>query len=112
MARGVPKRVTERSEAPLVRVVVYVDQGALEDLELLVRYRFGPRSRSAVVREAIGWLRAKEASWLLEARRRARVDRERADREAVEASRPREERERLEAEEAVASALAMARSDS
>lgn len=71
---------------PLVRVVVYLERAAIEDLELIRRYRHGPQSRSEVVREAVSWLRAKEARWLLGARRQA----ERREREAAELQAARE----------------------
>ena len=67
---------------PRIRVVVYLDRAALEDLEDLIHYRHGHNSRSAVVREAIMWLRAKEAGWLLRAERAAAKRREHAVREA------------------------------
>ena len=94
---------------PRVRVELLLDGGVLEDLELLRRYRHGPESRSQVVREAIDWLRAKEAAWLIRAERAERKRRER-ERELELARRlPRETRDRVDAEQLVAQALAIAR---
>lgn len=68
----------------LVRVVVYLPQRAIEDLELLRLYRHGRESRSQVVREAVMWLRAREAAWILSQRRaQAKRERERAELEAM-----------------------------
>lgn len=109
MPKGIPKRVTdawERDQAePMVRVVVYLKRRAIEDLELLMRYRHDVRSRSEVVREAVLALRAREAAFLM----RARDNDERRRRKAAELERPREERDRVAASELVAEAVAIAR---
>ena len=94
---------------PRVRVELLLDDGVLEDLELLRRYRHGPESRSQVVREAIDWLRAKEAAWLIRAQRAERR-RQQRERELELARRlPRETRDRADVEELVEEALAIAR---
>jgi hypothetical protein len=82
MPRGYPKKFELRDE-PLVRVVVYVEPHALEQLQLLVRYRFGPRSRSAIVRQAITSELARHAAMIIRYRRRQ----EREQREAAELQR-------------------------
>jgi hypothetical protein len=115
MPTGVPRQVTdawlegERRRSHLVRVVVYLDVDELRDLELLVRHRRGGASRSAVVRRAVGYLRAKEAAWLV----RARAAEERRAREAAELAAARamsgEDRERLTVENTVAEALTIVR---
>jgi hypothetical protein len=76
-----------------------------------MRYRHGISSRNQVVREAIGWLRAKEAAWLIRARRQE--ERRRRDAEELEAGLnvPREQREHQEVEAVVRDALAVARGD-
>lgn len=62
------------------RVVVWLDVDQVAALEAIVRHRRpGPRSRSAVVREAVGWLLVREAVWLL---RYHAAEAERAQREA------------------------------
>ncbi|HWE07808.1 MAG TPA: hypothetical protein VG325_00545 [Solirubrobacteraceae bacterium] len=91
-----PRRYRPNGRAPLVRVVVWLDAAALEDLELLARYRHGGQSRSAVVRGAVDWLRAKEAAWLMRSRRQHELRAQEAAELAQALSAP--ERERLEAE--------------
>lgn len=65
------------AEPERVRVVLLLDRDALADLDLMISHRLGPRSRSELVREAIGWWRAKNAAWIIRARsideRRARL---------------------------------------
>jgi len=65
------------AEPERVRVVLLLDRDALADLDLMIRYRLGPRSRSELVREAISWWRAKNAAWIIRAHaideRRARL---------------------------------------
>jgi hypothetical protein len=79
-----------------IPVTVWLDEAELVDLELLVRHRHGPHSRSAVVRLAVEWLCAKEAGWLVRARR-AEERRRQAEAELQAALRtPREERDRLD----------------
>lgn len=105
MPSGYPEKF-ELHPAPLVRVVVYLEQRALEDLELIARHRHGPRSRSQIVREAIDWQLAKEAGWLLGARRqRARRRREAAELAAAREL-PREVRDDLAREQLVDEARA------
>jgi len=89
----------------LVRVHLVLKREALEDLERLVRYRHGGRSRSEVVREAISWLRAKEAAWLLRARRQEELQAKALA--ELEAARGMGaiERQRLREEEALSAAL-------
>jgi hypothetical protein len=84
-------------------VVVWLDEAALEDLELLVRYRHGGQSRSAVVRGAVDWLRAKEAGWLMRSRHQAQLRAQEAA--ELEAALSAPERERLEAEELLDAAI-------
>jgi hypothetical protein len=90
----------ERPEREFVRVTVVLERSAVEDLEVMVRYRHRGATRSDVVRHAVMWLRAKEAVWLLrikaseeraarlaeEERRRLAFDRAERDRQQVEAS--------------------------
>jgi hypothetical protein len=96
---------------PRIRVVVYLEPRALEDLELLVRYGRGPHTRSAIVREAIDWLRAKEAAWLLGYRRQA--ERRQRERDELDAARklPREDRDRNDRERVIAQAVAIVRAE-
>lgn len=89
----------------LVRIHLVLDREALEDLERLMRFRHGEVSRSEVVREAIRWLRAKEASWLLRARHQEELqERRRAELEAARGMGA-IERERLAEEETLRRAL-------
>ena len=76
---------------------------------LLINYRHGTRSRSQVVREAIMWLRAKEAGWLLRARRHEQLEAERAAKLEAALKHNRQERDRQATEHTVESALAIAR---
>lgn len=115
MPKGIPRRVSDAWEreraAPLVRVVVYLERSAIEDLELIMRYRHGVGSRSQVVREAVMAMRAREAAYLARARaQRERRRQEAADLEAARSS-TREERERASTEELVAGAVAIARGE-
>jgi hypothetical protein len=94
-----------------VRVVVYLDRRALEDLALIVAHRHGaegPWTRSAVVRRAVAWYLAKEADWLVRQRRAEQLRRRQT--EELEALRaiPREERERLHREQLIRLAVAIA----
>lgn len=90
-----------------VRVVVWLDPSVLERLELLVRYKpDGPRSRSAVVREACAWLMAREVVSLC---RYEACEQERERRAALDAAPSPVERERLAGEELVERALRIAR---
>jgi Arc/MetJ-type ribon-helix-helix transcriptional regulator len=57
-------------------VTVWLDEAQLADLELLVNYRHGPHSRSAVVRRAVERLFGKEAAWLIRARRAEQLRRQ------------------------------------
>lgn len=113
MPKGIPRRVSDAWEreqaAPLVRVVVYLERRAVEDLELLMRYRHGVASRSQAVREAVLAMRAREAAYLVRAR--GQEERRRQEAAELEAARSlsREERERAGTECLVAEALAIAR---
>ena len=91
-----------------VRVVVYLDRAALEDLELLVGYRHGVSSRSEVVRQAVMWLRAKEAAWLLRARSYERHQAARLAEDERARKLSREERERVDEQAAIAEAVRLA----
>jgi hypothetical protein len=97
------------SDPPLVRVVVYLELTALEDLELLVHYRRGGSTRSAIVREAISWLRAREAAWLIRAKHQERVQARRAAEDARALAIARADRDRIAVEQLVDQALAIAR---
>lgn len=97
------------SDAPLVRVVVYLELTAVEDLELLVRYRRGGSTRSAIVREAISWLRAREAAWLIRAKRQKQLQARRAAEDARAATIARADRDRMAVEQLVDQATAIAR---
>jgi hypothetical protein len=94
-----------------VQVRLTLDLAAVEDLELLVRYRHGVTSRSAIVREAIDWLRSKEAAWLIRARRAEAQRLERRTELDRARSLPREERDRLDAQAQLDEALRIARGD-
>lgn len=114
MPAGTTKRVNaiaqQRSEQ--VKVLITLNRGQLEDLELLGRYRHGQRSRSILVREAVGWLIAREAMSLVRYRD-AEVRRRR--REAEEARAlivPSSERQRQQLQETLAEARRIARSKS
>lgn len=115
MPRGIPNRVMERWErlnrGPLARLVVYVEPRAVEELELLVQYRLGPRSRSAIVREAIDSELVRHAELIIRLRRRRERERQAAEqlRRGVELSV--EQRERHEREVTVADAIAIVRED-
>jgi hypothetical protein len=108
MPRGIPRRVSDAWEAeqaaPMVRVVVYLERRAIEDLQLLVRYRHGAGSRSEIVREAVLAMRAREAAYLVRARRWE----ERRRREAAERDCSRSERDQLAELELVAEAVRIA----
>jgi hypothetical protein len=97
------------SEPPLVRVVVYLELVALEDLELLVRYRRGGSTRSAIVREAIGWLRAREAAWLIRAKRQEELQARRATEDARAVAIARADRDRMAVEQLVDQAVVIVR---
>jgi hypothetical protein len=111
MPRGIPKPVTEEFDrrGERVRVVVWLDRGQVEDLELLLRHRRRVRTKSAAVREAVAWLLAREAATLVRWRdadeRRQR--REAEERWAIEVAR--EERERCEAQAVLDEALWIAK---
>lgn len=101
MPRGTPRRVTDEHQrrGELVRVVLRLERGAVEDLEVLCRHHYGDRSRSAAVRRAVEWLLAREAAQVVRAHE---LDRRRAEREAEEAraialSRARRDEERAAA---------------
>ena len=84
MPQGTPQQVSDtayrRSET--VKVLVSLNRGQIEDLELIGRYRHGQRSRSVLVREAVGWLLAREAMSLVRYRD---TENRRKQREALEA---------------------------
>lgn len=81
MPRGRPKR-WEFEPEPMVRVVVYLERQALEDLELLVKWRGLGNNRSEVVRAAIQAALAHHASHVI--RLRSRAERQRREREELE----------------------------
>jgi len=97
-------------EPQRVRVVVWLDPSVLERLEIIVRDKpGGPRTRSAVVREACMWLMAKEAAWLVR-REQVQADQQRRAREDADAlATARAERERGRDLDVVAQALDIAR---
>jgi hypothetical protein len=99
------------SDPPLVRVVVYLELTALEDLELLVHYRRGGSTRSAIVREAISWLRAREAAWLIRTKRQQQLQTRRAAEDARALAMARADRDRIAVEQLVDQALAIVRDD-
>jgi len=92
-----------------VRVELQLDGDVLEDLELLRHYRHGHATRSEVVREAIGWLRAREAAWLIRAHEAQRNRRQREQELERARQEPREDRDRQEGQALVVEALAIAR---
>jgi hypothetical protein len=67
MPQGTPHQPTERAKHrnEMIKVLITLNRGQLEDLELIGRYRHGQRSRSVLVREAVGWLVAREAMSLV-----------------------------------------------
>jgi hypothetical protein len=85
--RDVPRgdnRYNRALEKPRrIRVDVYLDADAVADLELFVAYRRGKLTRSAVVREAVDWLRAKEAEWLVGRRRYEQLRRVEVERDEI-----------------------------
>jgi Ribbon-helix-helix protein, copG family len=87
-----------------VQVRVTLDESQLERLELIVAYRRGKRTRSAVVREAIEWQLAKEAAWLLRAQA-ASAERDRRAQLAKQANEPPIERRAIADREAIEAAL-------
>lgn len=89
-----------------VRVVVWLDPDVLERLQVIVAEKpGGPRTRSAVVREACMWLLAREAAWLL---RREHYRRVQAERQAPVKRRP-ADRRRVDELDAIEQALRIAR---
>ncbi|HEX4345667.1 MAG TPA: hypothetical protein VHZ31_08905 [Solirubrobacteraceae bacterium] len=64
--------------------MVWLDRERVDELQRIASYRHGRQTRSAVVREAVTWLLAREAAYLLRQRQR---DREDADRLANDARR-------------------------
>lgn len=113
MTRGVPRRVTQsfkRASQP-VRVVVTLSQGELEELELLVHCRSPKATRSEVVREAIGWMLAREATRLVRYRT---IEAKRAEQERMAAEAlafKRQQRDVWDAEHERTLALALARGE-
>jgi hypothetical protein len=118
MARGAPgERRGPNADAQqeferrgeLVRSVLWLRRGQIEDLELLVRHRQPGATRSEVVRGAVTWLLAREAMALIRARgidaRKAEVARLEAEALAVS----RQEREARDQEHELENALAIAR---
>ena len=81
MPRGHPKR-WEIEREPLIRVVVYLERHALEDLELLVRWRGLGKTRSEIVRAAVRSALAHHATHVIRLRNRA--ERQRREREELE----------------------------
>lgn len=96
-------------DRPRVRIVVWLDAQAVDDLADIIAFRRGRQSRSAVVREAVTWLLAKQAAWLL--RERAANDRRRCEAELKAAAASLAERERAAIDISVAQALRVARED-
>ncbi|WP_249009663.1 hypothetical protein [Conexibacter sp. DBS9H8] len=88
-------------------MVVYLELGALEDLELLVRDRDPHASRSEIVRQAVSWLRARRAEDLV----RLRAVQQRRAAQAAEDARAlmlsRQDRDRAQAEDTLTAALAI-----
>lgn len=78
MPRGYP----EFEREPMVRVVVYLERQALEDLELLVRWRGLGNTRSEIVRDAIWSALAYHARQVIRLRQRA--ERQRREREELQ----------------------------
>lgn len=111
MPRGLPRRASEEAarRSQLVRVSVRLELGALEDLELLMRYRHPGLSRAAVIREAVTWLRAREAASLVRYRDVDDRRRRRAREEARALALSRQERDQGDAADRLAAALAIAR---
>jgi hypothetical protein len=90
-------------------VTVWLDRKAVEDLQLLARYRHGEASRSATVRRAVEWLLAKEAAWLTRERRAEQLRQDAAAELRRALALPRDERERLDREATIAGAVKIAR---
>lgn len=84
MPQGIPTTVTTkiRHRSEVVKVLITLDRGQLEDLELIGQYRHGQRSRSVLVREAVSWMLAREAMSLVRYRD---AERKRREREALDA---------------------------
>ena len=123
MPRGIPKNPGRAQRRPriaqneferrneAVKIMVTLDRGQLEDLEALSRVRHGPRSRAALIREAVGWLIVREAAQIV---RGERVDKRRAvlaEREADAIAFSREERDQFDQARELDTALAIARGE-
>jgi metal-responsive CopG/Arc/MetJ family transcriptional regulator len=111
MPVGTPRRVSDEfgRRGELVRVTVWLQRGALEDLEVLCRYHYGDRRRSEVVRRAVTALLAREAVQVM---RGHEVERRRAERAAEEARAvavAREDRDVVDQEHELEQALSIAR---
>lgn len=109
--RGTPKRVVDEAarRSERVRVVVWLERGQIEDLQVILSVRRGRVTRSAVVREAVGWLLAREANSLVRHRQVAARRRQREAEEARAVRLSRAEREDVEAERVRELALEIAR---
>jgi hypothetical protein len=90
-------------------VVVWLDRRSLEELEVIIEYRHGRKSRSAVVREAVDWLLTKEAGWLLRRRRQDELREREAQLDAEAQLRSAEERAMLNWRATIDHALEIAR---
>jgi Arc/MetJ-type ribon-helix-helix transcriptional regulator len=113
MPTGTPRRVTEAFErSDFVRVTLVLDRRVLEDLELLLEHRHGARSRSEVVREAIRWLRAREAASIVQLRGIQERKADAAAREAEAIAHSRAERDVRDQEHELVHALAIAVNES
>jgi Arc/MetJ-type ribon-helix-helix transcriptional regulator len=110
MPRGYPKKF-ELEREPLVRVVVYLERRALEDLELLVRWRGLGRSRSEIVRDAVRSALAHHASHVIRLRRRQQRQRLERDQLALVASMTPEDRDWAAREQLVGDAIDIATQD-
>jgi Arc/MetJ-type ribon-helix-helix transcriptional regulator len=109
MPRGLPSRITAEAgrRSQLVRVVVYLERGALEDLELLIRDRDPWASRSEIVRQAVSWLRARRAADLVRLRAAQAHRAARAAEEQRALAISRQDRDQEQAADLVADALAL-----
>jgi hypothetical protein len=102
--------VTQAFEAvELVRVTLRLDRRALDDLAVLLEHRHSPKSRSAVVREAITWLRAREAASIVQLRGIESRKAEAAQREAEAVGYSRQERDERDQEHELDAALEIAK---
>ncbi len=95
-----------------VRAVVVLRRGQIEDLELLVRHRNPKANRSQIVRDAVGWLLAREAMQLIRARDIESRQAEREAREAEAIAYSRREREARDQERELSLARAIVKAAS